>query len=162
MSDKDLVVFPLPKPIKYARDGSPNNETLELILRAPDYDHRRFARTLKQKLSMVMMSMRGHASSDSPESKDEVAEMPGGPETALMMMSAGDDVLNWSDFCEWFEENAKPFIFYDEVTPIGNATFEDIGKVDPDAVDNLIGAYIANFTMPSLMPKDSEESGTTA
>lgn len=148
----ESVTFKLDTPLKFdSKDGTPNNETYELVLKAPSYNERKFARKLKQRLTEAMMYMthqsRGDASKkeEAPKKDEEVMDSQA---ILFMLQSVPEGILDWSEFADWFSENCKSVVCVDEGVGLTSAL---VKQLEVDTMDTLIGTYLANFTWISLM-----------
>ena len=154
----ETINFKLATPIKFDKEGTPNQESYELVLRAPSYNERKFARKLKQKLTSAMMYVNrqnspGPQATKPAEEEKEIKkddEMDG-QSILFMLQSVPENILDWSEFADWFVENCSTVISVDEGVGLTSALYF---QMDIDSVDMMIGTYLANFTGISLM-KDS-------
>ena len=147
----EAVTFKLEKALKFdSKDGTPNNEAYELVLKAPSYNERKFARKLKQRLTEAMMYVTRQSSG---ETKKE-AEVPKEDEVMdsqailFMLQSVPEGILDWAEFADWFSDNCKSVVSVDEGVGLSSAL---VKQLDVDTMDSLIGTYLANFTWTSLM-----------
>ena len=148
----ETIDFKLQNPIKFDKAGVPGNESYCLILQAPTYNERKFARKLKQRLTEAMMYVtRQGKLGDSAEvqidesKKDEPMD---GQSILFMLQSVPENVLDWSAFVDWFTESCASVIFVEEGVGL---TISLIKQMDIDVVDEMVGTYLANFTWNSLM-----------
>ena len=72
----------------------------------------------------------------------------------FMLQSVPENVLDWSEFADWFLNSCRTVISVDEGVELTSLLVEQISI---DDADSLIGTYLANFTWPSLM-KDAGSS----
>lgn len=143
------VNFKLSSVITFDKDGSPGQESFELILKAPSYNERKFARKLKQRLTEAMMYVTRQGKAETTVEKDDGKEEEmDGKSILFMLQSVPESVLDWSEFAEWFGNSCSTVVSVDEGVGLTSAL---ISQMSIDDVDSMVGTYLANFTWPSLM-----------
>lgn len=147
------VTFKLSSVLKFDKAGTPGNETYELILKAPSYNERKFARKLKQRLTEAMMCVTRQAKTETTvettvDKEDDKEEEMDGKSMLFMLQSVPENVLDWSEFAEWFLNSCAAVVSVDEGIGLTSLL---VSKMTIDDADALVGTYLANFTYPSLM-----------
>ena len=144
----DTINFKLSSAIIFDKDGSPGQESFELILKAPSYNERKFARKLKQRLTEAMMFVTRQPRSEAEVVEGKEEEEMDGKSILFMLQSVPESVLDWSEFAEWFGNSCSPVVSVDDGVQLTSAL---ISQMSIDDVDSMVGTYLANFTYPSLM-----------
>ena len=144
------VTFKLSSVLKFDKDGTPGNETFDLILKAPSYNERKFARKLKQRLTEAMMYVTRQAKTETVVDKedDKEEEEMDGKSILFMLQSVPENGLDWSEFAEWFLNSCAAVVSVDEGIGLNSLL---VSQISIDDGDSLVGTYLANFTYPSLM-----------
>lgn len=152
------TTFILPKPLRYtSAKGKTGEETLEVILRGPSYDNRKFARSLKQKVQNGLMAVgtftlsMGDAVKEDPNKEKEE---PTGKLVIGSLRAAPESLFDWAEFVDWFWEQApkKGVVLADDDVPFTKALVEAVNHLsERDLLEEIAGEYIASFIWPSLM-----------
>ena len=153
------VVFTLPAVLTYMHGGNAQNETLELILVGPSYNNRKFARTLSQRVKNALFALSAGQTSPPPERDVAQEETPiTGAQIVDTLTSCDIGLFNWDEFLDWFWGAAvkNHVVFVAEDVPLTPQLCEKVNALDSarDLLEEIAGAYIANFTWPSLLPTD--------
>tara|TARA_R110000772_G_C13310322_1_gene440399 strand:- start:9652 stop:10125 length:474 start_codon:yes stop_codon:yes gene_type:complete len=150
----ETINFKLSSAIVFDKDGTPGQESFELILKAPSYNERKFARKLKQRLTEAMMYVTRQASAQAAQAAPTANEVEkeddkmDGQSILFMLQSVPENILDWSEFAEWFVSNCSTVISVDEGVGLTTAL---VSQMSIDDADSMVGNYLANFTWPSLM-----------
>lgn len=147
----ETVTFKLDQPLKFdSKDGTPNNEAYELMLIAPSYNERQFARKLKQKLTGAMMYVTRQSSGETKKAEEapKEDEVMDSQAILFMLQSVPEGILDWAEFADWFANNCAKVISVEEGVGLTSAL---VKQLEVDTMDTLIGTYLANFTWTSLM-----------
>ncbi|MEE9159932.1 MAG: hypothetical protein V3U60_16295 [Gammaproteobacteria bacterium] len=138
----DSVFVTLSTPLEYG-----DNQTADRIeIRCPSFhtaSDRQYYDHLKSMLAGILMEMASDATDD------EGAEDPGAIQpnvmTYILLSKLGDRFTNE---IKAFEKRAHLYCFLDSETPLKDGP---LGRLHPDDISLIFGAFTANFILPSLL-----------
>ncbi len=143
--------FNLSNPIKGAHVGGDVRDVSLLVLSAPPAYCKEHPIKMRQMFSSCMMSL----AKDRPEQENKTeqeAELDGDAVIQMLYMAEADMVK--------FHEIFEKLLCIKGVCKMDNEadlTKEFYKKIGIDDLDKLLGDYLANFMVPSWMPKDTKK-----
>lgn len=144
--------FTLEMPLEKIAMGGVETTVTELVLHAPPAKHKKYPIKMRKIFSAAMMSLADNRKEQEVKPQEE-SDLDGESVIQMLYMANADIEKMHDLFKELICLKGMNVCLMNDSEPLTEFCYD---KIDANDIDRLLGDYLANFMVPSWMPKDTK------